>query len=108
MNAGVDFSCADYTAGTFTDWRLPNIKEQQSLIHFGFFDPALSNAAGTDHWTDGDAFSGVQFGFYWSSTSFAVTPSLAWRVFLHDGRTDLGSQDFQTNVVWPVRGEIIE
>jgi hypothetical protein len=30
-----------------SDWRLPNIKELQCLIDFGFFSPALSNAAGT-------------------------------------------------------------
>jgi len=57
---------ADYTAGTFADWRLPNIKEMQSLIHFGFLLPALSNAIGMDKWTEGDAFSGVQSESYLS------------------------------------------
>jgi hypothetical protein len=59
LNAGVDFSCADYAAGTFADWRLPNVKELQSLMHFGFVNPTLSNAAGTAQWTEGNAFSGV-------------------------------------------------
>jgi hypothetical protein len=36
------------TAGSMAgDWRLPNAKELQSLIDFGFVTPALSNAAGT-------------------------------------------------------------
>jgi hypothetical protein len=36
FNAGVNFSCVDYVAGTFADWRLPNVKELQSLVvtHF--------------------------------------------------------------------------
>jgi Protein of unknown function (DUF1566) len=84
LNEGEDFSCADYTAGTFADWRLPNVKELQSLIHFGFFNPALSNAAGTDKWTEGNAFSGVQSRFYWSSTTRAGNPDFAWDVYLND------------------------
>jgi Protein of unknown function (DUF1566) len=33
------------------DWRLPNIRELQSLIDFRFSNPALSNAAGKGPWT---------------------------------------------------------
>lgn len=29
------------------DWRLPNIKEMQSLIHFGYINPSVPNTAGT-------------------------------------------------------------
>jgi hypothetical protein len=50
------------------DWRLPNVKELQSLIHFGFVAPALSNAAGTAPWREGNAFSGVQSTRYWAQT----------------------------------------
>jgi len=41
------------------DWRLPNIKELQSLIDFGQVGPALP---------DGHPFTDVQNSFYWSST----------------------------------------
>lgn len=30
------------------DWRLPNVTEQHSLIDFGYYNPTLSNTAGTD------------------------------------------------------------
>jgi hypothetical protein len=104
LNAGTDFSCANYTAGTFTDWRLPNVKELQSLIDFGFVNPALSNAAGTGQCTATDcAFSGVQSSNYWSSTTDAVNPDLAWDVYLVDGFTDDGFK-VSTSLVWPVRG----
>jgi hypothetical protein len=86
------------------DWRLPNVKELQSLIHFGFFDPALSNAKGTDKWTEGNAFSGVQSGSSWSSTTRADNPVIAWRVVLSVGFAGEDSKG-ATGLVWPVRGE---
>ena len=85
------------------DWRLPNVKELQSLIDFGFFGPALSNAAGTVKWMEGDAFSGVQSTVYWSSTTSAGNPGRAWGVFLFDGVTGAFGKGV-TNLVWPVRG----
>jgi Protein of unknown function (DUF1566) len=112
LNAGTDFSCADYTAGMFTDWRLPNIKELQSLIHFGFFSPALSNAAGTAKWMEGDAFSDVRSATaYWSSTSDAGFPTIrAWGILLSSGvifdfdKDDQIDKDAPLLLVWPVRG----
>jgi Protein of unknown function (DUF1566) len=88
-------------AGT---WRLPNVKELQSLIHFGFTGPALSSAAGTGHWAEGNAFSGVQSTRYWSSTEYLGRPT-AWFVSLDDGFTfDASVTDNTHNYVWPVRG----
>jgi hypothetical protein len=60
------------------DWRLPNIKELQSLIHHGVQHPALPNTDGTGKWAEGDPFTTVQdYGAYcWSSTTSAIdTPS---------------------------------
>jgi hypothetical protein len=93
LNAGRDFSCAGYTAGTFADWRLPNVKELQSLIDFGHANPALAQ---------GHPFSGVQGSQYWSSTASPDSPEFAMGVVLSDGTTrDL--LNFQA-FVWPVRG----
>ncbi len=84
-------------------WRLPNLQELLSLIDYEFFSPALSNAAGTAKWTEGDAFSGVQSDHYWSSTSYAPTGNLAWFAQLNVGGF---SQDGKAGAhfVWPVRG----
>jgi len=78
-------------AGT---WRLPNIKELQSLIDFGQFLPALPA---------GHPFSGVQFGEYWSSTSDVGNPQFVSFVILGRGFVNIGFKG-DPYYVWPVRG----
>jgi len=75
-------------------WRLPNVKELQSLIDFSLFNPALPS---------GHPFSGVQLNFYWSSTAYAVGPSYAWGVNLVNGYVRSDDKGF-TDYLWPVRG----
>jgi hypothetical protein len=76
------------------DWRLPNVKELQSLIDFSQVGPGLLSA---------HPFAGVQSLYYWSSSSYANNTVLAWRVNLSNG--SVGHTD-KTNpyYVWPVRG----
>lgn len=85
------------------DWRLPSVNELQSLIDYEYSYPALSDAAGTAQWSEGDAFSGVQSLVYWSSTSYANGPWVAWFVGLYSGFVNYSAK---TNgyYVWPVRG----
>lgn len=42
------------------EWRLPNIREMLSLVHYGLFDPAIPDTAGTGQWTEGNPFLGVE------------------------------------------------
>ena len=76
------------------DWRLPNVRELQSLIDYGRYTPALPS---------GHPFTGVQSIFYWSSTSFADGVSSAWCVALPYGHV-LAYDKTDTYYVWPVRG----
>ena len=76
------------------DWRLPNVREMQSLIDYERLNPALQS---------GHPFTGVHTYFYWTSTTFAFIPSFAGAVHLGDGgmtRNDKSS----SGLVWPVRG----
>ncbi len=96
-------SCGLTDGSTAGQWRLPNIKELQSLVHYGIFNPALPNAAGTGQWTANDPFSGVQPSTYWSSTSHADDTSNAWVLTLYYGFVRVTVKT-DTNSVWPVRG----
>jgi Protein of unknown function (DUF1566) len=88
------------------DWRLPTIRELHSLLDFDFANPALSNAAGTGHWMEGDAFSGLDADdeFVWSSTTHTFSPNNAWIVRWSDGFTFGQNSKGSGAIVWPVRG----
>lgn len=88
-----------------TDWRLPNVKELQSLIDFGYNGPALCNTGNSGKWTSGDPFTGVQLYSYWSSTTRSGNTVNAWNVNMDGGGVNNIAKSTLVNVhVWPVRG----
>jgi hypothetical protein len=78
----------------YADWRLPNRRELRSLMDYETRLPALPA---------GHPFSNVFSGWYWSSTSAAISPSHAWYVHMEGARMFYGGKD-QSYMLWPVRG----
>jgi len=101
-NTAID-NCNDHSVAGYTDWRLPNVRELQSLVHYGVFTPAVPNTAGTGQWSAGDPFDNVQSSNYWSSTTCADNTANAWYVYLSNGLVFSGIKT-STYYVWPVRG----
>jgi hypothetical protein len=96
-------SCGLSDGSSAGDWRLPNVKELQSLIYYGIYSPALPNTVGTGKWSNGDPFTDVQSLYYWSSTTYAGNTSSAWYVHMYYGYVYIGNKDY-SYYVWPVRG----
>jgi hypothetical protein len=76
------------------DWRLPNIRELESLIDNGRYDPALPA---------GHPFTNVQPFIYWSSTTNEHITTYAWGVDIRSTQVDDYGKSFDY-YVWCVRG----
>ena len=99
---------ADGTAGLSDGssagaWRLPNRFELESLNNLAYYNPCISNTAGTAKWTAGDPFTNVQGGYYWSGTTYAHGTDRAWTVYMSSGIVS-GFDKTNSSYVWPVRG----
>ncbi len=102
--------CNTLTIGPYTDWRLPTLREIQSLCHYGYFDPAVPNVEGSGKGPEevalgGDPFNNLKSSslsaYYWTSTIYAGDISYAWIVSLRNGSVSFGSDP---RYVLPVRG----
>jgi hypothetical protein len=78
------------------DWRLPNVRELESLIDIRRHTPALS---------DGHPFGQIPEGC-WSSTTSVYEPRYAWVVYMQDGAVGVGYKKKADFHVWAVRSGV--
>ena len=75
----------------FRDWRIPNVKELQSIVDYERFNPAVGRAFDGDRCGMGcsdlsdPTCSCTALGAYWSSTTLADQPDLGWSVSFNLG-----------------------
>jgi len=78
---------------SLSPWRLPTINELLSLVDCSTHTPALPL---------GHPFTGIQSG-YWSSTTSFFETNWAWVLYLDKGACGVGHKPGKTFFVWPVK-----
>ena len=80
-----------------TDWRVPNVRELQSIVNYQNSIPAVSPAFNTSCTASCTVLtcSCTASNFYWSSSSYAGNPTVAWNVVFNGGFSGaLGTSDY--------------
>jgi hypothetical protein len=85
-----DGDCGLTDSSSPGDWRLLTKAEWEATVDHAVFlactNPSLTDTAGTGCFSAGtQPFTGVQSGYYWSSTTVAHAPATAWIVTLFGG-----------------------
>ncbi len=58
-----------------SDWRMPTVKELESLVYYGIFDPAIDNSY----------FPNAVISYVWSGSPHAFNSDFAWNVYFSRG-----------------------
>jgi hypothetical protein len=61
------------------DWRIPNVKELDSIINYGLYNPSVSPPFNDGYCYDSPSCI-VEPDVYWSATTFSFIPAIAWSV----------------------------
>jgi len=67
--------CLTLPSGSYSDWRLPNARELESIVDWDHYDPVI----------DATYFPNCHSSYYWSSTTYPPYPDGAWYVYFYDG-----------------------
>lgn len=71
--------CEELNFAGYTDWRLPNVKELESIVDCGTFNPAINTLY----------FLNTKNSNYWTSTTFKPNTGYAWVVVFNNGYVNI-------------------
>lgn len=77
LNTNPEETACSGPAESYTDWRLPNLLEMESLVN-------IQEMVQAD-WLASQGFTGVQEAFTWSSTTYGSDTDQAWAMDLSSG-----------------------
>jgi hypothetical protein len=88
-------ACEASTFAGYSDWRLPNARELMSIVDYSKSVGPTLNAA---------FFPNTHSNYYWTSTSYAPDPTLAWYVDFSAGYVHLDTKTNNASYARCVRG----
>ena len=86
--------CESFSYAGYSDWRLPNGRELESIVDAGEQNPAINTTY----------FLNTESSQYWTSTTYVPNASYAWHVRFGNGVVDYGGTKTANLYVRPVRG----
>ena len=104
---------ADLNTANFAghnEWRLPNVKELQSIVDYETFSPAVDPVFDTDCAASCTVLtcSCTQASGYWSSSTWAGDPTVAWFVHFYAGNVLANYKSPNFAFVRAVRGGCVD
>jgi hypothetical protein len=72
----------------YSDWRMPSVKELESIVDYGRFNPAI----------DPDYFPYTTSSYYWSGSVYSHSLDTAWDVRFSNGYVNLSSRNANSHV----------